>query len=74
MRKLLCLLCLAWTAQAALADPGADLPPVFSPQPPEPAAASLVESYLSLLAQGDLPAALALHDLRGMRQDRKSVV
>ncbi|HPR67901.1 MAG TPA: hypothetical protein PLJ99_01265 [Kiritimatiellia bacterium] len=68
MRKLLCLLCLAWTAQAALADPGADLPPVFSPQPPDPAAASLVESYLSLLAQGDLPGALALHDLRGMRQ------
>ena len=43
-------------------------PPVFSPEPPEPAAAELAATYLSRLAAGQYEEALALNDLRGMRQ------
>ena len=46
----------------------AEAPPLFSPEPPEPAAAALVESYLPLLAAGQYEEALALNDVRGMRQ------
>jgi hypothetical protein len=66
MNKMICLLALA--ALCATAAPGADLAPLFSPEPPEPAAAALVETYLGLLADGDFQSALALNDLRGMRQ------
>ena len=56
----------------ALAGPGsalrAETPPLFSPEPPEPGAAALVETYLPLLAAGEYQTALALNDLRGMRQ------
>ena len=54
------LFCIPATAQA--------VPPVFSPEPPEPAAAALAETYLSLLAAGKFEEALGLNDLRGMRQ------
>jgi hypothetical protein len=66
MNKTICLLALA--ALCATAAPGADPTPLFSPEPPEPAASALVESYLGLLADGDFQSALALNDLRGMRQ------
>ena len=46
----------------------AEAPPLFAPAPPEPAAAALLESYLPLLAAGQFEQALALNDLRGMRQ------
>lgn len=46
----------------------AEAPPLFSPEPPEPGAAALVETYLPLLAAGQFEQALALNDLRGMRQ------
>ena len=46
----------------------AEAPPLFSPEPPEPAAAALVQTYLPLLAAGQFDQALALNDLRGMRQ------
>ncbi len=46
----------------------AEAPPLFAPEPPEPAAAALVETYLPLLASGQFEQALALNDLRGMRQ------
>lgn len=46
----------------------AEAPPLFSPEPPEPGAAALVETYLPLLAAGQFDQALALNDLRGMRQ------
>jgi hypothetical protein len=46
----------------------ADAPPLFSPDPPEPAAAALVAAYLPLLAAGQYEPALQLVDLRGMRQ------
>ena len=42
--------------------------PLFAPEPPEPAAAALVEAYLPLLASGQLELALQLVDLRGLRQ------
>ena len=45
-----------------------EAPPLFSPEPPEPGAALLVNAYLPFLAAGDFPQALALNDLRGMRQ------
>lgn len=45
-----------------------DAPPLFSPEPPEPGAAQLVNTYLPFLAAGDFPQALAMNDLRGMRQ------
>ena len=46
----------------------AEAPPLFSPEPPEPGAAALVETYLPLLAAGQFDQALLLNDLRGMRQ------
>jgi hypothetical protein len=46
----------------------AEAPPLFSPEPPEAGAAVLVETYLPLLAAGQFDRALALNDLRGMRQ------
>ena len=46
----------------------AEAPPLFAPEPPEPAAAALVEAYLPLLAAGQYEPALQLVDLRGMRQ------
>lgn len=46
----------------------AEAPPLFSPEPPEPAAAALVETYLPLLVSGQYEQALALNDVRGMRQ------
>ena len=67
MKKILSRLVLAL---AALCAPSlrAEAPPLFSPEPPEPAAAALVESYLPLLAAGQYEEALALNDVRGMRQ------
>ncbi len=47
---------------------GTETPPLFSPEPPEPGAELLVNTYLPLLAAGEYPQALALNDLRGMRQ------
>ena len=46
----------------------AEAPPLFAPEPPEPAAAALVETYLPLLATGQFELALQLVDLRGLRQ------
>ena len=43
-------------------------PSLFAPEPPEPAAAALVEAYLPLLAAGQFEPALQLVDLRGLRQ------
>ena len=63
-----------WLIALALANlhPGAGLraetPPLFSPEPPEAGAAALVDAYLPLLAAGEFDQALALNDLRGMRQ------
>lgn len=59
------LLAAAWCAPALLR---AAPPSPFSPEPPEPAAAALVEAYLPLLAAGEFEQALAWNDLRGMRQ------
>ncbi|MGD9611727.1 MAG: hypothetical protein AB7V22_02370 [Kiritimatiellia bacterium] len=58
------LLCLAGGLPALRAE----APPLFSPEPPEPAAAALVNAYLPLLAAGQYEPALQLVDLRGMRQ------
>ncbi len=66
MKRFLALLALA--ACCALPAPAADAPPLFSPDPPDPAAAALVNAYLPLLAAGEFDQALALNDLRGMRQ------
>lgn len=60
----LMLLALAWLVLPA---PAAGLPPSFAAEPPEPAAAALVEAYLNLLALGEYEQALTLTDLRGMR-------
>ena len=49
-----------------LAQPAA--PPTFTPEPPEPAALAFVNHYLELLAADNTEQALALNDLRGMRQ------
>ena len=67
MKKILSRLVLAL---AALCTPSlrAEAPPLFSPEPPEPAAGALVETYLPLLAAGPFEQALALNDVRGMRQ------
>ena len=46
----------------------ADPPPMFSADPPEAGAAKMVTTYLSLLAAGEFEPALAMNDLRGMRQ------
>ena len=66
MKKILSRLVLAL---AALCVPSlrAEAPPLFAPEPPEPAAAALVETYLPLLAAGQYEEALALNDVRGMR-------
>ena len=68
MKKTICLVCLACICYSGAAVHAAEPPSLFAPEPPEPAAATLVETYLSFLAQGDLTSALALQDLRGMRQ------
>ncbi|MDD2240338.1 MAG: hypothetical protein PHO14_10565 [Kiritimatiellae bacterium] len=68
MKKTICLVCLACLCLSGAAIHAAEPPALFAPEPPDPAAASLLETYLSFLAQGDLNAALALQDLRGMRQ------
>lgn len=41
---------------------------LFSPEAPEPAAQALVEAYLPRLASGDWDAAMAMTDLRGIRE------
>jgi hypothetical protein len=66
MKKNLLLLVLA--AGCALSASGAESGPLFAPDPPDPGAAALVETYLPLLAAGEYAQALALNDLRGMRQ------
>ena len=43
-------------------------PPLFAPEPPEPAAGALVEAYLPLLVAGQYEQALTLVDLRGLRR------
>ncbi len=43
-------------------------PPTFTPEPPEAAASDFVRHYLELLAADNTSQALALNDLRGMRQ------
>ena len=67
MKKFLFRLVLALAALGA-APLRAEAPPLFSPEPPEPAAAALVETYLPLLVSGQYEQALALNDVRGMRQ------
>ncbi len=67
MRKLLGSILLA-AALRPLPAPGADAPSLFAPEPPDPAAAALVEAYVPLLAAGRFEDALALNDLRGIRQ------
>lgn len=68
MKNAICLVCLACICYSGAAVHAAEPPSLFTPQPPEPAAATLLETYLSFLTQGDLNSALALQDLRGMRQ------
>lgn len=68
MKNKVLLLALILTAQVAARPLRAEAPPLFAPDPPEPAAAALVESYLALLAAGDFEQALTLIDQRGMRQ------
>lgn len=63
LKRLVFALPLVWTPALR-----AEAPPLFEPEPPEPAAAALVEAYLPLLAAGQFEQALALNDLRGMRQ------
>ena len=53
-----------WIAPALRAQ---TIPP-FSPEPPDPVAAALVNAYLGLLAEGHTEDAIGLTDLRGMRQ------
>ncbi len=47
---------------------GADPVAAFTPEPPEEAAAQMLETYLHLLARAAYEDALTLNDLRGMRQ------
>lgn len=68
MKKSLFSIALAVAVRCALPAIGAEPPPLFTPEPPEPGAAALAESYLPLLAAGQFEQALALNDLRGMRQ------
>ena len=68
MKKMLFLFVLAAAARWTTPALRAEAPPLFSPEPPEPAAVALVETYLPLLASGDFERALALNDQRGMRQ------
>ena len=63
LKRLVFALPVVWTPALR-----AEAPPLFEPEPPEPAAAALVEAYLPLLAAGQFEQALALNDLRGMRQ------
>ena len=63
LKRLVFALLLVWTPALR-----AEAPPLFELEPPEPAAAALVEAYLPLLAAGQFEQALALNDLRGMRQ------
>ena len=70
MKKTLVWMSLA-AALAGAAPAFGDEPPdapLFTPDPPEPAAAALVETYLPLLATGKFEQALTLNDQRSMRQ------
>ncbi|NLB65930.1 MAG: hypothetical protein GX803_05620 [Lentisphaerae bacterium] len=68
MKKITVLLGIALCAQLLFADAESSESPRYTPAPPEPGAAEVLESYLSLLSQGDLEATIPLHDMRGMRQ------
>lgn len=68
MKRYTWWLVLALAGLGALAAPGAESLDLFSPEPPEPAAAALLEAYLPLLAEGEFEQAVMLHDLRGLRQ------
>lgn len=68
MKNSILVIAFTLASLCALPAPGAEPAAMFSPEPPEPAAAALVETYLALLADGDFQSALALNDLRGMRQ------
>lgn len=68
MKRTICLLAVALSCRLAPPAVGAEPPHLFTAEPPEPAAALLAEAYLSLLAAGEFDSALALQDLRGMRQ------
>jgi len=46
----------------------AEVATLFSPEPPEAGAATLMETYLPLLVEGRFDQALGLYDLRGLRQ------
>jgi hypothetical protein len=64
MKMMLIALAGLWPSAALRAE----APPLFTPDPPEAGAAALVEAYLPLLVAGQFEQALALNDLRGMRQ------
>ena len=68
MKRTVLLIALALAGLGSAAALRAETPPLFSPEAPEPGAAALVETYLPLLAAGEYQTALALNDLRGMRQ------
>jgi hypothetical protein len=68
MKKLVLLAALALARCCVFPAFSAEPVPLFAPEPPETGAASLVEAYLPLLAAGTFDRALALNDLRGMRQ------
>lgn len=68
MKNALLPIVLAIAVRCALPALGAEPPPLFSPEPPDADAAAMVSGYLPLLATGDFEHALALNDLRGMRQ------
>ncbi len=68
MKKLFFAILLLSLALNSLTSLGSDAPPLFSPEPPEPGAAWVVNTYLPFLAAGEFPQALTLTDLRGMRQ------
>ncbi len=68
MKRTVWMIALALAGLIPAAPLRAEAPPLFLPEPPEAGAAALVETYLSLLAAGDFEPALALNDLRGMRQ------
>ena len=69
MEKTIVWMFLAAALAGASPASGATPPsPLFAPDPPEPAAAALVETYLPLLASGEFEQALALNDQRSMRQ------
>lgn len=66
MKKTILMIVLA--AGAAWPSRGAETSPLFAPEPPDPDAAALVDTYLPLLAAGDYEQAIVLNDMRGMRQ------